>query len=212
VELTVVILDEGPSAAEARRTQQRERILAAAEQLLVTHGVERSRLRDVAEVAGVSVGTVQHYFDTRDRLVAELFEWSAARRLAAWLAAAQTAGDPWTRLSALLDASLAEPLLRRSRIWVEFIAMARDEELREKLGRYYAAWRPPFREVIEEGVAAGVFHPTRPVEDVVSLFIVFADGAEVATALEAPGVTPDGFRRLQVDMARSLLGVEPPRT
>jgi len=208
----VVILEDVPSAAEVRRTQQRERILAAAEQLLVTHGVERSRLRDVAEVAGVSVGTVQHYFDTRDRLVAELFEWSAARRLDAWLEAARTAGDPWTRLTALLDASLAEPLLSRSRIWVEFIAMARDEELREKLGRYYAAWRPPFREVIEEGVAAGVFHPTRPVEDIVSLFIVFADGAEVATALEAPGVTPDGFRRLQVEMARSLLGVETPGT
>jgi len=208
----VVILEDVPSAAEVRRTQQRERILAAAEQLLVTHGVERSRLRDVAEVAGVSVGTVQHYFDTRDRLVAELFEWSAARRLDAWLEAARTAGDPWIRLTALLEASLAEPLLRRSRIWVEFIAMARDEELREKLGRYYAAWRPPFREVIEEGVAAGVFHPTRPVEDIVSLFIVFADGAEVATALEAPGVTPDGFRRLQVEMARSLLGVETPGT
>jgi AcrR family transcriptional regulator len=212
VELTVVILEDVPSAAEVRRAQQRERILAAAEQLLVTHGVERSRLRDVAEVAGVSVGTVQHYFDTRDRLVAELFEWSAARRLDAWLAAAKTAGDPWTRLTALLDASLADPLLWRSRIWVEFIAMARDEELRAKLGRYYAAWRPPFREVIEEGVAAGVFHPTRPVEDIVSLFIVFADGAEVAIALEAPGVTPDGFRRLQVEMAQSLLGVETPGT
>lgn len=212
VELTVVILEDGPSAAEVRRAQQRERILAAAEQLLVTHGVERSRLRDVAEVAGVSVGTVQHYFDTRDRLVAELFDWSAARRLDAWLSATETAGDPWTRLTALLDASLVDPVLSRSRIWVEFIAMARVEGLREKLGRYYDAWRPPFRAVIEEGVAAGIFHPTRPIEDIVALFIVLADGAEVAIALEAPGVTPEGFRRLQVDMARSLLGVEAPAT
>ncbi|MCJ7709339.1 MAG: TetR/AcrR family transcriptional regulator, partial [Chloroflexi bacterium] len=62
---------------EALRTAQRERILTAAEQLLVTHGVERSRLRDVSEAAGVSIGTVQHYFDTRDRLIAELFDWSS---------------------------------------------------------------------------------------------------------------------------------------
>ncbi len=38
------------------------------------------------------------------------------------------------------------------------------------------------------------------------------DGAEVAIALEAPDVTPDGFRRLQVEMARSLLGVNAPGT
>ena len=43
---------------EVQRQAQRERILAAAEALLVSHGVERSRLRDVAEAAGVSVGTV----------------------------------------------------------------------------------------------------------------------------------------------------------
>lgn len=195
--------------ADDRRAQQRERILRAAEQLLVTHGVERSRLRDVAEVAGVSVGTVQHYFDTRSRLVAELFDWSSERRLAAWLAAVHGDGDPWTRLSRLLDASLAEPLLPRSRIWIEFCAMARDEELREKLGRYYDAWRPPFREVIEEGVAAGVFRPTRPVADIVDLFVIFADGAEMAVALAAPGVTPDGLRRLLLETARSLLGVDP---
>lgn len=202
------ILEDAPSTADLRREQQRERILTAAEQLLVTHGVERSRLRDVAEMAGVSVGTVQHYFDTRDRLVAELFEWSSGRRLDAWLSAAATTGDPWTRLTTMLDAALADPLLWRSRIWLEFIAMARDGELREKLGRYYAAWRPPLRAIIEEGVAAGIFHPTSPIDDIVALFIVFADGAEVAVALESPGMTPEGFRRLQVEMARTVLGVE----
>ena len=37
---------------EAQTLAQRERILSAAEALLVSHGVERSRLRDVAEAAG----------------------------------------------------------------------------------------------------------------------------------------------------------------
>ena len=157
----------GSTNGEAHRAAQRERILQAAEQLLVTHGVERSRLRDVSLAAGVSIGTVQHYFDTRDRLVAELFDWSSERRLETWLLAASTAGDPWTRLVSLLDASLAEPLLFRSRIWVEFCAMARDDELRAKLDRFYDAWRPPFREAIEDGIVAGIFHPIWPTEDIV---------------------------------------------
>jgi AcrR family transcriptional regulator len=194
---------------EALRAAQRERILSAAEQLLVTHGVERSRLRDVSEAAGVSIGTVQHYFDTRDRLIAELFDWSAERRLNAWLEAAPTGTDPWSRLTSLLYASLPEPLLGRSRIWIEFCAMARDDELRSKLDRFYDAWRPPFRQVIEDGIAAGVFHPIWPVADIVDLFILFGDGASVGISLGAPGVSAEQLRRLLLETARVTLGIDP---
>ncbi|MEX2184574.1 MAG: TetR family transcriptional regulator [Chloroflexota bacterium] len=204
----MAISSSGPSRAEARRAQQRERILGAAERLLVTHGVERSRLRDVAEAAGVSIGTVQHYFDTRDRLVADLFEWSAARRLHAWLSAASVGGDPWSRLRSLLDASLAEPLLWHSRIWVEFCAMARDEELRAKLGRFYDAWRPPFQDAIEQGIAAGIFRPSWPTADIVDMLIMQVDGAELAIVLGVPGATPERLRRLLLETARAALGLD----
>jgi AcrR family transcriptional regulator len=195
---------------KALRAAQRERILSAAEQLLVTHGVERSRLRDVSEAAGVSIGTVQHYFDTRDRLIAELFDWSNERRLRAWLAATPRDGDPWQRLVALLDASLPEPLLWRSRVWIEFCAMARDDGLRAKLGRHYDAWRPPFRQVIEDGIAAGVFHPTGAIEDIVDVFVILGDGASVAVSLEAPGVSAEQLRRVFHETARAILGVDRP--
>jgi AcrR family transcriptional regulator len=190
---------------EALRAAQRERILAAAEQLMVSHGVERSRLRDVAAAAGVSVGTVQHYFESRDRLIADLFDWSAERRLRSWTDAVPAAGDPWSRMVALLSASLPEPALWRSRIWIEFCAMARDDALRAKLDRFYDAWRPPFRESIEAGTAAGVFHPLLPVDEIVNLFIIVGDGAAVGIALGAPGIDADGIRALLVDTARTLL-------
>lgn len=192
---------------EELRAAQRERILSAAERLLVTHGVERARLRDVADAAGVSVGTVQHYFDTRDRLITELFDWSSERRLHAWRAAVPVNGDAWTRLVALLYASLPEPLLWRSRVWIEFCAMARDDALRAKLDRFYDAWRSPFREVIEEGVAAGAFHPAFSVEDIVDLFVMLGDGASVAISLGASGMTADHLRGILLETARTTLGV-----
>lgn len=194
---------------EALRTAQRERILSAAEGLLVTHGVERSRLRDVSEAAGVSIGTVQHYFDTRDRLIAELFDWSSERRLSAWLAGLPAVCDPWTRLVALLGSSLPEPLLARSRVWIEFCAMARDDELRANLDRFYEAWRPPFREAIEAGVAAGVFHPALPVDDIVDLFVIMVDGAQVGVALGAPGIDGEQLHRLLLGTARATLRPDP---
>jgi AcrR family transcriptional regulator len=197
---------------EARRAAQRERILAAAERLLVTHGAERSRLRDVSEAAGVSVGTVQHYFDTRDRLIAELFDWSNEKRLRAWTASVPVDGDPWQRVVTLLLASVPEPLIWRSRVWIEFVAMARDDELRARLGDFYDAWRPPFRKAIEDGIEAGAFHPTAPVADIVDLFVILGDGAAVALSLEAPGVSLEQLQRVFIETARGMLGVERPPT
>lgn len=202
-------LDGEPSPADARRAQQRERILSAAEQLLVVHGVERTRLRDVGEAAGVSIGTVQHYFDTRDRLVRELFDWSSDRRLDGWLAATKAGRrDAWERVTGLLAYALAEPIQRRSRVWIEFCAMARNEELREKLGSFYDAWRQPFREAIDQGVRDGIFHPIRPVGDIVDTLVLLVDGAEVAISLGAPGTSPERLRHLLVEAARAALHVD----
>jgi AcrR family transcriptional regulator len=207
-EVGVAISGGEPNRAEARRAQQRERIFSAAEQLLVVHGVERTRLRDVGEAAGVSIGTVQHYFDTRDRLVRELFEWSSTRRLDGWLSAASGDRDAWERMTSLLGHALAEPIQRRSRIWIEFCAMARNEELREKLGSFFDAWRRPFREAIEQGIEEGVFRPTRPTDDIVDTLIMLVDGAEVAIALGAPGTSPERLRWLLLEAARSALCVD----
>ena len=192
---------------DERRAQQRERILTAAEQLLVVNGVERTRLRDVADAAGVSIGTVQHYFDTRDRLVGELFDWSAARRFAAWISPEPDDQNPWRRVETLVEHALAEPLLWRSRIWIEFLAMTRDEKLRAKLVAFQEAWRRPFREVIDQGIADGTFRPTMAADAIVDLMIMLVDGAEVATTLGAPEATPDQLRSVLLAASRVALGL-----
>jgi hypothetical protein len=90
---------------------------------------------------------------------------------------------------------------------VEFLAMARDEELRAHLAAFYEAWRRPFREAITHGVASGAFRPALPAEDLVDLLIMGVDGAEVATVLAAPGTTREGLLATHVAAARVLLGV-----
>lgn len=200
-------LAEPNDRLDARREARREEILAAAEQLLVDSGVERMRLRDVADAAGISIGTVQYYFDTRDRLVSALFDWSARRRLEAWVSLEPGDGEPWRRIVTLVEHALAEPVLRRSRIWVEFLAMARDEELRDHLAAFYEAWRRPFRDAIEAGVASGELRPALPVEAAVDALIMGLDGAEVAIVLDAPGAERERLLATQLALARVLLGV-----
>ena len=58
-----------PSVAQARRPQ----ILEAAMRAIIEHGFDAVRYVDVAEEAGVAVGTVQHYFASRDALLGAAF-------------------------------------------------------------------------------------------------------------------------------------------
>ena len=61
--------------------QRRARIVAAGLALLRRDEYERIQMRDVAEEAGVAIGTVYRYFQSKEHLFAEvLAEWAATLR------------------------------------------------------------------------------------------------------------------------------------
>ena len=60
----------GEAAATGRRPGKRERLTAAAMQLVHQHGIERTTLADIANAADVPVGNVYYYFKTKDDVVA----------------------------------------------------------------------------------------------------------------------------------------------
>jgi TetR/AcrR family transcriptional regulator, transcriptional repressor for nem operon len=57
------------SAVHDRPAGKRERLVAAARQVLHEQGVERTTLADIAVAADVPVGNVYYYFKTKDQLV-----------------------------------------------------------------------------------------------------------------------------------------------
>ena len=57
-------------AAVARRPGKRERLVAAAVQLLYQQGAERTTLADIAKAADVPAGNVYYYFKTKDEVIA----------------------------------------------------------------------------------------------------------------------------------------------
>lgn len=188
-----------------RRQEQRTRIFDATEQLLLSHGIERIRLRDVADTASISIGSVQHYFETRDRLIAEYFDWSARRRLAFLTSIGPGDADPWRRIETLIERAFSEPFLHRSRIWIEFLSIAREEPFRQQLAAFQDAWRRPFREAIDEGIANGVFRPLLPVDALVDQLLMGIDGAEVAMVLGSVGIGRERLLATQLATARLLL-------
>ena len=53
--------------------QRRQEIVGAVCRIIATDGLERASLREVAEEAGLAVGSVRHYFDSSDDLLAFAF-------------------------------------------------------------------------------------------------------------------------------------------
>ena len=59
---------------EARRAATRERVVAAARELIARGGYQEARVAAVAAVAGVATGTVYRHFPSKAELFAEVFE------------------------------------------------------------------------------------------------------------------------------------------
>jgi TetR/AcrR family transcriptional regulator, transcriptional repressor for nem operon len=82
---------------------KRERLVAAAGQVLYEQGVERSTLADIAAAADVPVGNVYYYFKTKDALVSAVIE-SHRQTFGEIIAQLNLQDGPAGRLKALLQA------------------------------------------------------------------------------------------------------------
>ncbi|MFG2993246.1 TetR/AcrR family transcriptional regulator [Streptomyces sp. NPDC048257] len=88
---------------KVRRTSgKRERLAAAAAQVLHAQGIAQTTLADIAEAAEVPVGNVYYYFKTKDQLVEAAID-AHGRTLAGLITALDELPTPEDRLKALLN-------------------------------------------------------------------------------------------------------------
>jgi AcrR family transcriptional regulator len=91
-------------ARPERRDAQRnlERVLKAAYELFAERGVDDVRMEEVAQRAGVGVGTIYRRFRSKDELFAAVSDAACANARDTLEAAAHTAYDPVSKLRALV--------------------------------------------------------------------------------------------------------------
>jgi len=181
--------------------------MAAAEQLLAVHGFDAMRLRDVAQQARVSIGLIQHYFNTRDELLFETMRTASRRRAQQWVRLATGAANAGEKITGLLEGAISDP--HRCVIWLETCAAStRHPELRSDVQLTQQAWREAIQAAIEEGLATGELAPVVPTDDLVLLLISLIDGLMLATVTEDNGDTSQAERtRVLRETAQRLLGM-----
>lgn len=62
-----------PSTLRGNQKQRRQRILGEAHAMIVESGNETVQIRDIADRAGVALGTAYRYFGSKERLFAEVY-------------------------------------------------------------------------------------------------------------------------------------------
>ncbi len=147
----------GP-AADARRRE----ILASASRLFRERGLHDSGMREIAAALGMTAGNLYYYFGSKQELLAYCQESALAELLALAEGVLATPARADTRLFLLLAGHVR--VLNESHpgslahLEVEALAPPARARLLARRKRYERA----FRELIETGVAAGVFRATDP--------------------------------------------------
>ncbi len=196
-----------PPRAGVHEAARRAQVLRAARACIVAQGYERVTVRDVAAAAGVSTGTVVHYFGDKDSvleaaLLGKVQDTGLALRAA--LAGASSARE---RLERLVEASLpaSDEVRDEWRLWLTFWGEAtRNERLRAVSERQHRRWTAFLARIIADGVAAGEFAPVE-VDAAAAQLAALVDGLAVQAALGNPGLDAARMRRLCLDALRRLL-------
>ncbi|MGH3291363.1 MAG: TetR/AcrR family transcriptional regulator, partial [Trebonia sp.] len=180
-----------PPLPPGELSRRKRAILDATLRLVAAEGAGAVRLRDVARASGVSVGSLQYYFDSRDQLIREAFDQHARDVVDLITLAGDASATPSDRLAAVLEAATLRPDLRHSAaLWMEFVSAGlHDDQLRTLLAGTYEAWRGLLAEVVRAGTEAGEFRPLLPAETVVSCLVALIDGFELAVAIDVADAT-----------------------
>ncbi|GHO65272.1 transcriptional regulator [Ktedonobacter sp. SOSP1-52] len=187
----------------ARRTQ----ILRAARSCIVELGYERVTMRDVAETAGVSTGTIVHYFGDKDTMLEAALLEKVQDTGIAFRAALTGAQSAWERLERLVMASLPESEEVRDewRLWLIFWGeVTRNARLRAVSEKQHRRWTRFLARIIAEGSASGEFAAV-DAAIVATQLAALIDGLAIQATLQNPALSPAQMRQVCLSALQRLL-------
>jgi AcrR family transcriptional regulator len=196
-----------PPRVGMHEAERRAQVLRAARVCIVALGYERATMRDIAKTAGVSTGTVVHYFHDKESVLEAALLDKITDTGIAFRAALVGAHSAWERLERLVEASLpaTEEVGDEWRLWLTFWGEAtRNERLRAVSERQHQRWTRFLARILRDGIAAGEFMPL-DAEDTATLIAALIDGLAVQATLGNPNLPPARMRELCLGALQRLL-------
>jgi TetR/AcrR family fatty acid metabolism transcriptional regulator len=148
-----------------REEDKRTRIMQAAAKVLAEQGYHRTKIRDIAQEAGVADGTIYLYFDNKEHLLIQLFEQVMERVLSMFRNSVVAEVDAAGKLHQFIvrhltliqeDVNLARIITVVLRQSSSFLQDYKNDLFAEYLGLLYS--------ILKEGKETGVFRPDLDVQ------------------------------------------------
>jgi AcrR family transcriptional regulator len=187
----------GSTESERPKTlQRRKELLGVVYEAVSESGVDGVTMRQIAEAADISTGTINYHFKNKHNLL--ILAMEAAYELPEdWLV---YKGSPFSQLQRLAMGYVFRSSRDRFwRFWINYTAHStRDEEMREHQNKRYERQRKFWGELLRDGIAAGEVDPDVDPERAANELLLIAHGL-VVRQLQSP--TPANR-----DEAREILG------
>lgn len=169
---------------------RRAQILDAAFESIAERSLESTRMRHIAEIAGVSHPSLHYYFDTKEKLIVALLDRLLAEFKNGREEQLTAATGPLSKLRILQEQQkriIAEKSDTLEVYYDYWVQATKQSSVRQKVNEMYAGWRSEIRQIVAEGVKLGIFRVERSAifpEMLIALF----QGAALQSILD-----PDGF-------------------
>jgi len=182
-------------SARPKTLKRRKEVLGVVYEVVSESGVDGVTMRQLAEAADISTGTINYHFKNKHNLL--ILAMEAAYELPEdWEV---YKGSPFSQLQRLaLGYVFRSPRDRFWRFWINYTAHStRDEEMREHQNTRYERQRKFWGELLGDAIAAGEVDPEVDPERAANELLLIAHGL-VLRQLQSP--TPENR-----DEARDIL-------
>jgi AcrR family transcriptional regulator len=198
-----------PGSTPAGR-RSRDRILRASLSLITEVGIDQVRLAEIARRAEMSSGQVIYYFSSKEHILLETLAWREHQETAERRLALPKAAPGWPRLELFVELYLPSSLTDSVWIlWMEAWARAsHSEEVSQFLDTLMRPWREDLAEIVDHGVAEGVFRPPGPGDDFPLRFCAVLDGLSVLQLRQMPDLPPGRLAELAMKCAHAELDLQ----
>lgn len=176
--------------ARPREPWKRDKLLDAAMTTLSTRGLSGLTVKDVAEQAGVSPGTVHYHFADLDGLVLGVVERALEEMYTERLSTIESLPDITEKLTTLIDLGIPDTLSHEVTFLYDAISVVRsDPKYAAPLRSYVERQVSLYRSVVDAGLAIGVFTATLSSDRIARTLLALEDAYDLYRVL---GIASDG--------------------
>jgi AcrR family transcriptional regulator len=179
--------------AATARAQRREEIIAAACAVMAEHGLESTRIADVAARAGISPGHVLYYFESKADLFLQSLRTVEDRQREEALERFEGLATAAERWDAVIDVTVPSgPGDFKLLLWLQAWELApRDDEVAAFIAALDRSWHGLLHDVLQFGVDNGEIAPDIDLEDFQMRYSCLFDGLTIRVVVGSRDVDRD---------------------